>query len=102
MPKPLHPVYAIIAAACVGAPAGAAQEMSATVTRDESGEYACASRKRVAIRLQADREQLPEPAYQYALGGGLHVLCAEHAGPPLPPGRKVRIAIAGDAVRILQ
>jgi len=94
--------FAAIAALILHDPAAAAQEMGAAVARDDSGDFSCAQRKRVAVRVQADKELLPEAPYQYALGGGLHVLCADYAGPPLQVGRKVRIAIGGDTVRVVQ
>jgi len=82
-------------------PAGASQEIGATVARDDSGEFSCASRKRVAVLVQAPKDLLPEARLQYAMGGELHVLCADFAGPQPAVGRKVRISFNGDAVRLV-
>lgn len=80
---------------------GAGQEISATITKDEANEYSCASRKRVPVVVNASRELLPESRYQYALGGGLHVVCADYAGAPLQIGKKVKISLSDTQALIL-
>lgn len=85
-----------------GTAAAATQEMKATIARDEAGEFSCANNKRVAVLVEADKDLLPNARYQYAVGGGLHVLCADYAGTPPPPGRKVRVSLRDDAVQLLQ
>lgn len=79
----------------------AAQQVTATITKDETNEYSCAARKRVAVVVNASRELLPEERYQYALGGGLHVVCADYSGTALQVGRKVKIALSDSKVTVL-
>ncbi len=93
---------ALLPALLAGPPLLAAQEMDASITRDETGEFACTLRKRVAVLVNAPKDLLPEPSYQYAMGGNLHVVCADFAGTPPAVGKKVRIAFHGDTVRLLR
>jgi len=85
-----------------GVATGATQEMKATIARDEAGEFSCANHKRIAVLVEADKDLLPNARYQYAVGGGLHILCADYAGTPPPPGRKVRVSLREGAVQLLQ
>lgn len=79
----------------------ASLEIAATVSKDEANEFSCASKKRVPVTVKAEREFLPEARYQYSLGGGFHVLCADHAGGSLPTGKKVRVSLNDTSAQIL-
>ena len=79
----------------------AGQEFSATITKDEANQYSCASQKRIPVIVRTSRELLPEERYQYALGGGMHVVCADHAGSPLPVGKKVKVSLSDSRALIL-
>ncbi len=102
MPKHAAPQLALLATLFASLPAVAAQKMPATIVPDEPGAFSCASRKQVAVRVQAPKDTLPEPRYQYTVGGDLHVLCADVSGAPPATGTKVRISFRGDAVQIVQ
>lgn len=92
----------LLAAGLVGFPlTGAAQELSATITRDEANQFSCASKKRIPVAVSTSRELLPEERYQYALGGGMHVVCADYTGTPLPVGKKVKISLSDSKALIL-
>lgn len=102
MSKRILPSLALVTITAFSSPVGATQEMKATVARDETNEFSCAARKRVAVLIEAQKDILPEQRYQYSVGGGLHVLCADYAGTPPPPGRKVRISFRDNAIQLIQ
>lgn len=80
----------------------ASVETAATVSRDEDNEFSCASKKRVPVAIKAERESLPAARYQYSLGGGFHVLCADNTGTAPPPvGKKVRVSFNDNTAQIL-
>lgn len=93
-------VIAVMLAA-TGISQALAADMTGTVTRDESGDYSCASKKRVAVLVQSPKEVLPEERYQYALGGGLHVMCADYSGTQPQPGKKVRLTLQGNGLQVV-
>jgi hypothetical protein len=77
-----------------------AADMTGTITRDEPGDYSCASKKRVAVLVQYPKEMLPEERYQYTAGGGLHVMCADYSGTPPQSGKKVRLSLQGNGIQV--
>lgn len=83
-------------------PVLASTELNATIAKDETNEFSCASRKRVPVLVQASRELLPEQRYQYSLGSQMHVVCADFSGAAPQPGRKVRISLSDHAAQIVQ
>lgn len=83
-----------------GVPHVVAADMTGTITRDEQGDYSCAAKKRIAVLVQYPKEMLPDERYQYAAGGGLHVMCADYMGTPPQTGKKVRLSLQGNGIQV--